>query len=563
MKKEKLDEPEKEQAILRIAVILLVFVYVGCLSFIGDRSLNNYDFLVDLGTAYLFISILLLFLVMFSSRLIVARRCFGMVIDIIMTTMCMYHLAEYGALFFSVYLWVIIGNGFRFGISYLVFCSLLSIAAFISLSYLSFFWSNSRPMIFSGLVMLTVLPAYVAVLLQRLTRQKEKAEAANREKTRFLANLNHEIRTPLNAIIGFSDKLKAAKDRDDVQRMIEHISNASGSLMKLVEGVLDFSRIEAGLVRLKTEPVDTRQLLYRLESMFSLPAADKGLDFIVHMDEALPRYFSGDEGRISQVLINLVANAVKFTVHGSVSVGARIVNTSTGEVLLFEVIDTGIGIPEEMHDRIFERFQQADDSVQRRYGGTGLGTAIARHLVEQMGGEIGMQSWPDKGSRFWFCLPLARTQPVLPENPVVEELRTLLQAIGPNPRLLVADDGKINRMVLDEYLNHDGVLVDHAESGDETLALLRRNVYDLLFLDIQMPGMSGFEVIEQYRQGLSGGPGVPIVVVTGEATREVQQECDRLGVAGLLLKPVDRERLRYTIAEIFPKGEGLPDPVPA
>jgi len=551
---------EKEQASLRLVVVCIVFLYVLFITNKESFSSEYSGLLTKYGIFYIIISIVLRLFAEYELLSAVVRRYSGMVLDITITTIFMYYLAEYGALLFSVYLWVAVGNGFRYGVRYLVFCVLLAISSFLYLSNVSTFWNKLEPMIVAGIVILTVVPAYVAVLLKRLTMEKERAETANREKTRFLANVSHEVRTPLNAIVGFSSMLDKIDDRVEQKRYIKHIKDASNSLMALVGGVLDFSRIESGHVQIKQEAVNLYELLYSVEGMFSIQAEEKGLEYKTNIDESLPIFISGDKYRLQQILVNLVGNAVKFTDNGAIIVHAGRMRSGDGDGrILFEISDTGVGISVEILPHIFDRFRQADDSVQRRHGGTGLGTAIAKHLVDLMHGEIGVESEPGKGSRFWFSIPLVETSQGEAGSRTIAGLQIKPGKDGSLAKILVADDSELNRHVMKDMLSQMGLQAAFSESGMQTLEKLQAHDYDMLILDVQMPGMSGFEVIEKYRAGLVAKTGIPIIIITGEATAEVQDDCERLGVDRLLLKPVDYDELRYTIASLLPEGDNAPD----
>ena len=315
---------EKEQASLRLVVVCIVFLYVLFVTNKESFSSEYSELLTNYGIFYIIISILLRIIVKYGLFGAAARRYSGMVLDVTITTVFMYYLGEYGVLLFSVYLWVAIGNGFRYGVRYMLVCVLLAISSFLYLCHISTFWSRLEPMIVAGIVILTVVPAYVAVLLKRLTMEKERAEAANREKTRFLANVSHEVRTPLNAIVGFSSMLEEVDDRVEQKRYIQHIKDASNSLMALVGGVLDFSRIESGHVQIKQEAVNLHELLKSVEGMFSIQAEQKSLEYKTDIDASLPICISGDKFRLQQILVNLVGNAVKFTDDGAIKNACRL-----------------------------------------------------------------------------------------------------------------------------------------------------------------------------------------------------------------------------------------------
>jgi CheY-like chemotaxis protein/anti-sigma regulatory factor (Ser/Thr protein kinase) len=327
--------------------------------------------------------------------------------------------------------------------------------------------------------------------------------------------------------------------------------------MSLVEGVLDFSRIEAGHVEINSEPLDLHDLVHSVAGMFSMQAEQSGIQCVTDIDAALPQHVTGDIDRLRQILVNLMGNAVKFTTEGEVRLRVgRLSSDAHGEQIQFEVIDTGIGIPGPVQARIFERFLQADDSVHRRYGGTGLGTAIAKRLVDLMGGQIGVESEEHKGSRFWFRIPFLAAQGA--DGSVTDSCDTLQGDVSlPQEErnrlnVLVTDDCRLNRRVMKAMLDDIGVDSDFASSGPMALEKLRDSAYDLLALDIQMPGMSGFDVIELYQSRNTTGKLVPILVVTGDATAEIYDRCHQLGVSQFLLKPVDPEKLRHALATLVP-----------
>jgi two-component system sensor histidine kinase RpfC len=329
--------------------------------------------------------------------------------------------------------------------------------------------------------------------------------------------------------------------------------------MDLIEGVLDFSRIESGHVKLKPVLTDLRDLLDSIEGMFSLHAGAKGIKFVTTVDDRVPDQIACDKQRLRQVLVNLIGNAVKFTDKGRIDVKVGLVESAgTDDGIRFEVIDTGKGIKKEFHEHIFDRFRQADDTAQRRHGGTGLGTAIAKNLVELMGGQIGMESHYGFGSRFWFTIPLVVPTPVQLErqSAISKNSERLRNPVFDKPRaasILIAEDSDINRYVYATMFRYLGVGIDFAETGKIALDKLRHSSYDLLIVDMQMPGMSGIDIIGRYHGFTPPEQRIPIVMITGDATPDVEQSCERLGVQGFLAKPVTLEKLHeLTSAYVSP-----------
>ena len=544
---------EKEQSVLRLMGLLLWCVYFFVLA--KHKLIKNIDDVILITLIYFLMSISISILIDHALLTKRIRRYGGIVVDIGLTSAIVHFSGVYGIPLFAVYLWVSFGNGFRYGTNYMVAAAILSLYAFSVLVYLDGYWGKSESLVVAGYLTLILLPAYTLVLLNRIMSEKERAERASQEKSRFIANVSHEIRTPLNAIIGLGgmlDKVDAKKQRE----LMLHINDASVLLMGLVESVLDFSRLESGDTRIREEVFDLRELLGSVRRLFLIRLQRKGLEYRSVIPDSLPERMIGDAQKVRQVLINLVGNAIKFTHEGYVEL--RVCETTSGPrggMIRFEIIDTGPGITSEFQRHIFERFRQEDDSVSRLHGGTGLGTSISRQLVELMGGEIGLESTYGKGSRFWFALPLVPAGEVAtPPSGAEGNLAAQLAGPGHNMRVLVVEDCDINCLVYRTMFGHLGVDTVFARNGVDALAKLEEERYDMMVFDMHMPGMSGTEAIDRYNRLVRREQRPPIVVITGDATPDMERTCNRLGVDALLTKPVSLG----TISSLVGKYAGTP-----
>ncbi len=403
-------DSEHEQAMLRVAIGVGMFLYL-----LPDAIKHSYEWVYASGTYLIVMTACATAALAILASIFVwpgaspARRVIANVLDVFTITFFMVFGEAYAAPLFCIYLWITFGSGFRFGARYLLSSLALSSVGFVIVLNVSDYWSNNVTLGIGLLLGMVALSLYVLALINRLYDALDRAEAANQAKRKFISSVSHELRTPLNAIVGMNDLLRTTTLNTEQAEMVNATHDASRIMLSLIEDVLDFSKIEAGKISVETADFDLHALIQSTISIFSRQAAKKGLTLGVFvMPDVIPA-LRGDAHHLRQVLVNLIGNALKFTERGEVQLAVSALTESPQSVRLrFSVRDTGIGISPQDQQRIFDSFTQVESPGMRKHRGTGLGTTIAKQLVEIMGGTIGLESAPGAGSTFWFDLPFAK-----------------------------------------------------------------------------------------------------------------------------------------------------------
>ena len=382
--------------------------------------------------------------------------------------------------------------------------------------------------------------------ITEITEARNQAERASRAKSEFVSRMSHELRTPLNAIIGFADILEDEPLSPSHRGYVGLIQGAGRHLMELINAVLDHAKIEAGGLQLEQIVYDLPETIEAVRAMIAERAEARGLEFTVSMDPSLPRHLMGDPTRLRQVLLNLLNNAVKFTEQGSVALRIGVDQAR----LIFSIRDTGIGMDEVAQARLFQPFSQADGSITRKYGGTGLGLMITKELIEAMDGGIEVESAPGVGTCFWFSLPL-RVAEVPDAERAVAAPPTGFQLPGP---VLLVDDNRVNQRLAGAMLDRLGLAHVCADHGAEALERITGTDFALVLMDMEMPVMDGVSATRELRrrEAAAGQPPLPVVAMTANALSEDRERCFQAGMNGYIAKPISLGALRAELARLFP-----------
>ncbi|MBS0571244.1 MAG: response regulator [Proteobacteria bacterium] len=451
---------------------------------------------------------------------------------------------EFGGVISGLYLFTILGFGFRTGRPLMFLCQGASIASFALVLAFAPYW-HGHVVFWSALLLpILVVPLYAGTLIDTLRQAREHAELQSRAKSDLLAKVSHELRTPLTGIMATTELLSLETSDPGVRRRTETILSLSDSLLSEINDLLDEAKYNSSEIHLAPAAVDLRERVQALTETFGTLARKKGIRFEAVLDPAIDSMVSLDSHHLDRILLNLIGNAIKFTESGSVRMSVGLVHrTTSGYRLRFAVADSGIGIPEEFHRKLFQPFVQVEQGPNRRYGGTGLGLALSRRIVEAMGGELRFESELGKGSRFWFELDL-KDAGRLPAPARVDADAPVATPL----RILVVEDNRTSAALIRELLMLDRHDVSVCDSGIAALELLTRETFDALLLDYNLGDMDGSQVLRTYRFGRAHP--APAIFLTADATAQTATRLLEAGAAGIVLKPVNRTNLRQSLARL-------------
>jgi signal transduction histidine kinase/ActR/RegA family two-component response regulator len=555
-------DEELSQARARLGVTLVALTYVGGLALFRERWPS--PGVVGALLGYLVLSIAWWVWIRKSPGRHPARRIVVIFTDLGINTFFMASLGASGAVFYPMYLWIIVGNGVRFGGLYLLLSMVVGAGYFLGVLIVSDYWRGNL-VAGAGLWLgLIILPLFYLSLIRRLhasnaamERQLRRSHLAERAKEDFLANMTHELRTPLNGVLGVARLLRGTKLDDEQRHYVTLMERSARFLMHVIEEILDFSQINREAVQMEAVPVDLKALLEEVLLLAQAIPEERDLSVSLGYPDGTPRCFLGDPLRLRQIFFNLIGNAIKFTPQGTVSVRVRAAPGEGPVPVTVEVEDSGVGIEPQMLESIFEQFQQADTRYSRRFHGAGLGLSISRRLAQAMGGDIRVASTVGQGSVFTVTLLL---QPDLNPPELREEAPAPAVQRDYQLRALIVEDDPTSQLVARLLLESVGIRSETANDGAIGVERWREGGFDFILMDMQMPQMDGMEATREIRLLEPEGEEVPIIALTANVSDRDVELCIEAGMTAHLQKPLLVEDVVSLLDYLIEQGDLAAEP---
>ncbi len=492
------------------------------------------DSLVTIG-AYLFFSLAWYFMVKRYPNRWPIRRYVGMMADLTIMTIFFHIGGMNSSIVYPIFLWIIIGNGIRFGERFLLVGIVMGTFSFTSILLKAPFWRDFPELSLGLLSGVIILPIFFFGVLNRLKAvtilesELARSRQIDKAKDEFLAAMSHELRTPMNGVLGMAETLVSSPLDSQQKEQVHIITRSVESLLHIINDILDYSKLSNQNLTLQKKPFDLKQVMFDVQLLMESEASEKGLKLVFNYPENVPRHFMGDSTRIRQLAFNLLGNAIKFTEKGRVEFCCQL-NLDGMVQLVIE--DTGIGIAEDRLETIFGHFEQVDRSTTRKYDGTGLGLSISRQLARMMGGDITAQSVQGRGSIFTVNLLLERSEAPTKRIPSPHDLPDF------GFKALVVEDNKFNQVVIRNLLKKIGISCEVAENGQQAVDMIGQSECDLVFMDVRMPVMNGYEATQAIRARNDNLANIPILALTGETTKSDKARCLDVGMNLYMSKPV-------------------------